>query len=106
MIGAIAVGGALGALLRWGAGALNRPSWPIGTLLANLLATAFLAIATDRVTDAWLTVGVLGAASTWSSFVLETVEMIDHDEGGHAIGYVVVTIVGGVAVAWLATVAA
>ena len=95
----VVLGGAIGAIIRWSLGGLNRAGLPVGTLVANLAATAALAWSRSAGHGAWLTIGLLGAASTWSTFAVETADFIDGGERLRAITYVVVTVVGGVLVA-------
>lgn len=98
----VVLGGAVGAVVRWLLGRLNRAGLPLGTLTANVAATAVLAWARDTDHGAWLTVGLLGAASTWSTFAVEVADFIDRRDLPRAIAYVVVTIVGGVLAAMAA----
>jgi CrcB protein len=102
-----AVGGALGALARWGvASALPHPSgsWPWATLLVNvtgcLLIGVLLAVVLARfASSAWLrpflATGVLGGYTTFSTFALDTVALIDAGRSAAAVGYVVASVVGG-----------
>ncbi len=86
----IAVGGGLGAVLRFSlAGAVQRLSdtaFPIGTLVVNVtgcLVIGFLGALFSGpalVRDEWrlfLLVGVLGGFTTFSSFGFETLSLID-----------------------------
>jgi fluoride exporter len=103
-----ALGGALGALARWAlAEALPSPGgWPWATLLVNvtgcLLLGALLArLALRSPEPAWarpfLGVGVLGGYTTYSTFAVEVVDLVDDGALGVAAGYVLASIVGGVA---------
>jgi CrcB protein len=103
-----ALGGALGALARWGvATALpHSPSgWPWATLLVNLtgclLFGALVAVLTTRSPEPpwarpFLAVGVLGGYTTYSAFAVETVGLAEAGEPLLAAGYVLVSVVGGV----------
>ncbi len=90
---AIAAGGALGALLRfWAANGVALwlgKGFPYGTLLVNVsgcLAIGFLyVLLLDRLEDgtlwrAFLMIGLLGAYTTFSTFSLETVNLIEAGE--------------------------
>ncbi|MCZ2806853.1 fluoride efflux transporter CrcB [Modestobacter sp. VKM Ac-2983] len=105
---AAALGGVLGAVARWGvAGAFpsSAGGWPWATLLVNLTGCALigvlLAVLLARHPDsAWLrpflATGVLGGYTTFSTFAVETVQLV---EGGAALlagGYVLVSVIGGV----------
>jgi CrcB protein len=84
----VGLGGFLGACSRYGlTNLLNRfPSFPFGTLLSNVIA-AFaigLIIGAERQTGAlsgraklFLTTGLLGGLSTFSTFSLDTVTMLE-----------------------------
>ncbi|MGY2080659.1 fluoride efflux transporter CrcB [Modestobacter sp. SYSU DS0657] len=109
MIGyvAAALGGALGALARWGvAEGLPSPAggWPWATLLVNLtgclLLGALLGAVFPRHPDhPWLRpflgTGVLGGFTTFSTFAVETVRLADGGAWATAAGYVVASVLGG-----------
>lgn len=112
-----ALGGAVGALARWAVAEALPPSatgWPWATLSVNLggclllgLLTAVLAV---RAPDSsWarplLGVGVLGGFTTYSTFAVETVGLAGEGAVGAAAGYVVASVVGGIAAAALGTLA-
>ena len=103
-----ALGGVLGALARWAlAEALPSPGgWPWATLLVNvtgcLLLGALLArLALRSPAPPWvqpfLGAGVLGGYTTYSTFAVEVVDLVDDGALGVAAGYVLASIVGGVA---------
>jgi CrcB protein len=103
-----ALGGALGALARWAvAVALPSPTgWPWATLLVNLtgclLLGALIAVLAAHVPEAsWprplLGVGVLGGYTTYSTFAVEVVRLTESGALVLAGGYVVASVVGGVA---------
>jgi fluoride exporter len=103
-----ALGGALGALARWGvATALPRSpgSWPWATLTVNLLGCfllgamiAVLAVRRPEVTwpGPFLGVGVLGGFTTYSAFAVEVVHAVEHGAVLGAAGYVLASVLGGV----------
>jgi fluoride exporter len=104
-----ALGGALGALARWGV-ATALPSstrgWPWATLLVNLsgclLLGALLAVLAGRFPLArwprpFLAVGVLGGYTTYSTFAVEVTRLVDARATVLAAGYVLASLVGGVA---------
>ena len=104
-----ALGGALGALARWGvATALpHEPGgWPWATLLVNLtgclLIGALLAVVLSRFpTSTWirpfLAVGVLGGYTTFSTFAVDVVRMGEAGAWPAAAGYLLASVLGGVA---------
>ncbi|MGN6159399.1 MAG: fluoride efflux transporter CrcB [Devosia sp.] len=110
----VAVGGALGSVARYGTGVLVgtvwRQSFPLGTMLINIvgsLAMGLLVGYLARTTPAWqndarlfVAVGVLGGFTTFSSFSLDTISMIERGETAQAILYVVVSVGAGLAALW------
>jgi CrcB protein len=103
-----AVGGALGALARWGV-ATALPSspagWPWATLLVNLtgclLIGVLLAVLLARFPASarlrpFLGTGVLGGFTTYSTFAVDTVVLVDAGHQAMAVGYVVASVLGGV----------
>lgn len=106
---AIAVGGALGSLVRWAleeAVVWSGPdsgSWPWATLTVNLLgALAIGVLLSSRILEgrpAWwrpmLVTGVLGGFTTFSALALESGLMLEAGEPLLALGYIAVTVVAG-----------
>ena len=88
------MGGAVGALLRWGImlGMTNalRESFPFGTLLVNVIGSLLIGVAfvclVERIQTEGIAaspafksavmIGVLGAFTTFSTFSLQTLEML------------------------------
>lgn len=107
---AVAVGGAIGAGLRWAAGASwthDRGGWSWATLAVNLIGCAIIGLAARRLrvgTVAWAFVvtGVLGGFTTFSTFAVEVDELFEADRAGVAFAYVVVTLIGGYGATWIA----
>ncbi|TFV55354.1 fluoride efflux transporter CrcB [Geodermatophilus sp. DF01-2] len=103
-----ALGGVLGALARWGVGTALPSSpggWPWATLLVNLTGCLLLGALTATLTarspePAWarpfLAVGVLGGYTTYSAFAVEAVGLLDAGAVALAVGYVLVSVLGGV----------
>ena len=103
-----ALGGALGALARWGVATALPHSpggWPWATLLVNLtgclLFGVLIALLTARSPEPpwarpFLAVGVLGGYTTYSAFAVETVGLAEAGEPLLAAGYVLVSVLGGV----------
>lgn len=87
----------------------NRPGrWPWGTFTVNLLAAAGLGLVVGTAggnPSAWsgttvaLAVGGLGALGTVSGVAAEAMHLADDGRRWAAVGYVVATLVAGVAVA-------
>jgi CrcB protein len=103
-----ALGGALGALARWGL-ATALPSspgtWPWAALLVNLtgcvLIGVLLAVLVARSPSSpwlrpFLATGVLGGYTTYSTFAVDTVALVDAGRPALAAGYVLASVLGGV----------
>jgi len=113
---AIAAGGALGALGRWGMAnlvvILTGRAFPWATLAVNVLGSLlmgamFIAIvqneAVRREWESVLTVGFLGAFTTFSTFALETAVLLEAGRNVAAMAYVAASVMLctlGVAVGW------
>jgi CrcB protein len=105
---AAGLGGALGALARWGVGRglpHSPGGWPWATVLVNLTGCALigvlLAVLAARFPDhpwlrPFLVTGVLGGYTTFSTFAVDAVQLSDVGAWGTAAGYVLVSVVGGV----------
>jgi len=103
-----ALGGVLGALGRWAVASalpVDPGGWPWATLLVNLtgclLIGVLLAVLLARFpTSPWLrpflAVGVLGGYTTYSTFAVETVRLVEDDRAALALGYVLASVLGGV----------
>jgi CrcB protein len=104
-----ALGGALGALARWAlteAMPHSPGSWPWSTLLENvlgcLLIGILLAVLLARFPGSpwlrpFLAVGVLGGFTTYSTFAVDVVRMTDAGHAVLAAGYILASVLGGVA---------
>jgi CrcB protein len=97
----IALGGASGAVARyllsnWVHG-LWEGHWPVGTLLVNVagsfgMGVIFVLIERLAIHPDWrwvLMVGFLGAFTTFSTFSLEAVSMMEAGYVAHAMGYII-----------------
>ena len=108
---AVAVGGALGALARYGLSQIPMPqgtAFPWMTLLANVLGAIFigfvagLTLASPRLSQeqlAFIKTGFCGGLTTFSTFSLEAINLFETGKWGVAILYMAVSIIlclGGV----------
>jgi CrcB protein len=103
---AVMVGGAAGALARW-AIELAVPSvggFPLATLLINVTGAFALGLlgvllwerlAPTRYLRPLLGIGFLGAYTTFSTMAMEGVRLLDQGRPGLAVGYWLVTLLGG-----------
>ncbi|WP_433505640.1 fluoride efflux transporter CrcB [Pseudonocardia halophobica] len=116
--GAVAVGGALGALARWGVG-LGLPTtpgaFPWGTFLINVsgcLAIGVLLVVVTELRTAhplvrpFLATGVLGGFTTFSTFSVDAQHLLLGGHVGLAVAYLAGTLVAAVAATWLGAAAA
>lgn len=107
----VGIGGALGAMARFGfAGTIGR-LWPMGfplaTLLINIIGSLLMGVLVGllaKFTPAWsnearlfLAVGVLGGFTTFSSFSLDTIVLIERGQIGSALLYVLLSVAVSVA---------
>ena len=115
---AIAIGGAVGALLRFwvstGVTQVLGREFPYGTLVVNLagsLAMGFLYVfflersALDPEWRALLLVGLLGAFTTFSTFSIETLNLLEQGALARAGVYVLVSVTACIAAAWVGVIA-
>ncbi len=99
----VALGGMLGTAARMGLGMLI-PDAALGVLAANIVGALALGILTARLPAGDLRVllgtGVLGGFTTYSSFMVDSVQLWDAS-ALLAVGYIVVSLAGGLAAAAL-----
>ncbi|KQS58368.1 chromosome condensation protein CrcB [Geodermatophilus sp. Leaf369] len=105
----VAVGGALGALARYGVqlGLPHSPgAWPWATVAVNLtgclLIGLLLAVLLARAPDhpwlrPFLATGVLGGYTTFSTFSVDAVQLAEAGRWPMAVVYLLVSVVGGLA---------
>jgi CrcB protein len=103
---AVGIGGIVGALARYGLALLGNPAdpaaFPWGTLLCNLAGCLLLgwlaSLAEGRLPPRLklgLTTGVIGAFTTFSTFSLELVSLLQHGRLFSALVYALVSAAGG-----------
>ena len=112
-VGAIAAGGALGGLCRYGVALANPPresGFPWATFLTNVSGSLLLGLVVvlavrrfpeNRWIRPFLATGVLGAYTTFSTLALETDMLTGNGYGSTAAVYAAVSLVAGVAAAWI-----
>jgi CrcB protein len=103
----VCVGGALGSGARflvatWAAEAFG-PGFPRGTILVNLAGSYLIAVIVGLATRTpvvppnvrlFLTTGVMGGFTTYSSFNYETLHLLDEGAISYALANVAVTVIG------------
>lgn len=119
MILAVAAGGAIGSLARYflagWIGHLAGPGFPLAIMVINILGSAAMGVLAEGFALTWnlgpewrafLTIGVLGSFTTFSSFSLDAVLLIQRGElawaGLYSIGSVALSLLGLVAGLYLA----
>ncbi|MER8183485.1 fluoride efflux transporter CrcB [Kitasatospora sp. NPDC094015] len=114
-VAAVAVGGAIGAALRYGA-VLLRPTspgaFPWTTLLVNVVGCAAIGVLLVLVVEArsgahpllrpLLGTGVLGGFTTFSTYAVDVQRLIDLNEPGRALAYLLGTVLAALGAVWAA----
>ena len=106
---AVAVGGALGSVARYlsmiAAGAWLGAAFPWGTLIVNALGSALMGLIIEGSALRWnigpdwrafLTVGVLGGFTTFSTFSLDVAVLIERNELLNAALYIAASVLASV----------
>lgn len=110
---AVALGGMIGTLLRFAIGNWVSANWPqhfygatlavniVGCLLIGYLYGLFLLRPEVPLElRAGLMVGFLGGLTTFSSFSLDTLRLLESGQAPIAIGYAVLSVLGGLLATW------
>lgn len=109
---AVGIGGFIGAIVRYSIGKVIfiRSGFPLATLLINLLGCLFLAwfftITAKRVKmnpnlKLAIGTGFTGAFTTFSTFSVETLNLLKNEQYGFVLSYVLASIFGGIGLALL-----
>ncbi len=114
MVMYIALGGAIGAVGRYGV-MVAVSSWtafnaPVGTLSVNVLGSLILGAMIEVSALAWspspeiramVVIGILGAFTTFSAFSLDSVAMLTRGETGMALIYVAASVILSISAVWV-----
>lgn len=111
---AVAIGGATGACLRYGCNGLAvnvfGKSFPFGTLLVNILGSFVLGLLYGLFSSgilaaspwrALIAIGLIGAFTTFSTFSLDTVLLLQQGDWLKAIANVLLNVLLCLTLAWL-----
>jgi fluoride exporter len=114
---AIAIAGALGALARWGVGGLisrrNQGAFPWETFVVNISGSFALGLVFTLATDRWalapwlrssLTIGFLGAYTTFSTLMFETYRLTEGRANGLAAANIIGSCAAGLVAVYLGVV--
>ena len=110
---AVAAGGVVGTLIRFGVSTWVAAHWPrhfyLATLAVNLLGClviGYLYASFLQRSDlppelrSGLIIGFLGALTTFSSFSLDGLRLLESGQPATAFGYIGVSVMGGLLAAW------
>ncbi len=110
-IGAIAAGGALGTLTRYGTDRALVPDpagFPWATFTVNVVGSLLLGVIVTLVVERWpptryvrplAAIGFCGGFTTFSTLAVEVAQRTEHGRIGLAVGYLVASLVAGVVAA-------
>lgn len=111
---AVGIGGVIGALARYGVGQLFQPTFsagfPLATWLANMSGSFLLAFLTmsvfrmKQVSPLMISAvgtGIIGAFTTFSTFSVETLQLLRHQALTMAFLYVSASMIGGLLVSFV-----
>ncbi len=114
----VAAGGALGAVARYlvfsGAAVLFGHGYPFGTLIVNIIGSFALGLFVEISALVWspspevrvfVVVGLLGAFTTFSTFSLDVVTLLQRGQTASALIYVASSVVLSITAFWLGLVA-
>lgn len=107
----VGIGGALGSMLRYAVYlAVTVKNFPLGTFAVNIAGSFIIGIVLalslrdESFLNNWkvfLATGICGGFTTFSSFSAENVTLLQHGKFGIALLYITLSIVLGIAAAWL-----
>jgi CrcB protein len=113
LIAAVSAGGIVGTLLRFATANWVSAHWPrqfyLGTLAVNLVGCLLIGLLYGLFLHrplvpvelrAGLIVGFLGGLTTFSSFSLDTVRLLESGQAPLAFGYAAASVLGGLLATW------
>lgn len=113
LIAAVSAGGIVGTLLRFATASWVSAHWPrqfyLGTLAVNLVGCLLIGLLYGLFLNrplvplelrTGLIVGFLGGLTTFSSFSLDTVRLLESGQAPLAFGYAAASVLGGLLATW------
>ncbi|MEU8793582.1 fluoride efflux transporter CrcB [Streptomyces sp. NPDC048643] len=117
VVAMVALGGAIGATARYGAGELwpaSAGAFPWTTFTVNVVGCAVIGVFMVLITDVWAAhrlvrpffgTGVLGGFTTFSTYAVDIQKLVDDGRPGVGLGYLAATLVAALTAVWLAVTA-
>ncbi|MFI0901323.1 fluoride efflux transporter CrcB [Streptomyces sp. NPDC020983] len=117
VVAAVALGGAIGASARYGAGLLwptPSGSFPWTTLFVNAAGCAVIGVFMVLITEVWTVhrlvrpffgTGVLGGFTTFSTYAVDIQQLVQHGHARTALAYLATTLLAALCAVWLAAAA-
>lgn len=111
---AVALGGVLGALARYGAGLVwpTAPTaFPWTTLVVNVVGCAVIGAFLVLITEVWVPhpllrpffgTGVLGGFTTFSTYAVDVHRLVDRGYAARGLGYLAATLLAAMTAVWAA----
>lgn len=114
----IAIGGAIGSMARYWFAAfmvsVTGPTFPWGTLIINIVGSFAIGLFASWTRGSGIVhlshdmalftmVGICGGFTTFSSFSLQTLDLIRGKRALHGVGYILLSVVLGLAGVWIGT---
>lgn len=115
VLAAVFVGGAIGTLARAGLATLAVPDpahWPWPTFVANVVGAVLLGVVgtwlpsrsePSQYRYPLLGTGLCGGLTTFSTMQVETLQMLEHQHYGLAVGYTAASLAAGLAAVYVGT---
>ncbi|MFJ2276290.1 fluoride efflux transporter CrcB [Streptomyces sp. NPDC087866] len=114
VVSVVALGGAVGASARYGAGLLwptATGGFPWTTLVVNVIGCAVIGVFMVVISEAWAAhrlvrpffgTGVLGGFTTFSTYAVDIEQLVAKDRAGTGLVYLGVTLLAALAAVWSA----
>lgn len=94
----VGLGGAIGAMLRYGVGEWFSGEFPWGTLAVNLIGSLLLGVilglSLSEEMVLVLGIGLMGAFTTMSAYSMDLVRLFDEGQHSQAATYLLITLLG------------